>query len=627
MCGLAGFNCSLDIAEGLQDANIKRIFEKGISFNLPRGDDAVGWMASYHKDSPHPDESDGSTGLYTLKYPASGAELLKAGIRPKGKPVAAGIHTRAATLGDPRDNRNNHPIGYGGVYVTHNGKIDNHIKLRAELVEDEEKRKALPDVDSVAVPIYLSQLKNPLLSEDKLDELIKGLDTLHGVYTFHAMWISVRGLSLIVAGPDRPMFFIYNKRAPYCIYGSEQQTANALQSQFVGISKKGQLRGELKEGSALLFLNGELVKYWDFKPYAPTVYNQVSSFNHQPTLNRINDLGGVIEEDASKYHWAVEHDLPLTLESAHEYESEGAGKVYCIVDRFKGHVDERVFDLVQGEKRFSKSRMWEADYLYLWSKTTVPHFFSDTARFFGRFGLECETVYNHAGELKDIYNLAIRQKRKDYPWRIVEQPKPAEEPVVVPATTPESWLKGKLSSNTPIADRTRKNRQPQGWTPLNQKITPIKNQITPIQAYEFTCKDGVTVLFRNKLNPWYVFFHTEACPVHAVSTVEHEEPFNCDWLLDQAWNTLEYIDCLDDMGQIMATMEVEINAIFVPCGANKCKFEPSDRETYMTEFVVEDSNLQKREILVEETCDICGTQRIWKNPVTYPSIVRSKVSV
>ena len=43
------------------------------------------------------------------------------------------LHTRAATCGNPRENKNNHPLTLGGAAIVHNGMISNHIDIFKKL--------------------------------------------------------------------------------------------------------------------------------------------------------------------------------------------------------------------------------------------------------------------------------------------------------------------------------------------------------------------------------------------------------------------------------------------------------------------------------------------------------------
>lgn len=66
------------------------------------------------------------------------------------------LHTRAATCGNPRENKNNHPLTLGGAAIVHNGMISNHIDVFKKLgVErsaetDSDAIRALVDVHGIS---------------------------------------------------------------------------------------------------------------------------------------------------------------------------------------------------------------------------------------------------------------------------------------------------------------------------------------------------------------------------------------------------------------------------------------------------------------------------------------------
>ena len=63
------------------------------------------------------------------------------------------LHTRASTCGNPRENKNNHPLTLGGAAIVHNGMIGNHIDVFKELKVE---RSAETDSDAIraVVDVY-----------------------------------------------------------------------------------------------------------------------------------------------------------------------------------------------------------------------------------------------------------------------------------------------------------------------------------------------------------------------------------------------------------------------------------------------------------------------------------------
>lgn len=66
------------------------------------------------------------------------------------------LHTRAATCGNPRENKNNHPLTLGGAAIVHNGMIHNHteifkqLKVERSAETDSDVIRALVDVHGIS---------------------------------------------------------------------------------------------------------------------------------------------------------------------------------------------------------------------------------------------------------------------------------------------------------------------------------------------------------------------------------------------------------------------------------------------------------------------------------------------
>lgn len=137
MCGIAGFS----------RADGSRLNARALAHNLlaqieRRGDHASGfaWV-----------DPDGSRGVY--KQPKPGGQLSLHELPRSAQTVI--LHTRFATQGSVRDNRNNHPVMStdNRVAVVHNGVISNDWGLRNDLGITKEHG----DVDSLVIPSLIAQ--------------------------------------------------------------------------------------------------------------------------------------------------------------------------------------------------------------------------------------------------------------------------------------------------------------------------------------------------------------------------------------------------------------------------------------------------------------------------------------
>jgi len=102
------------------------------------------------------------------------------------------LHARAATQGDPEDNRNNHPLFTGKTVVVHNGKIENDYILFRELKLE---REGAVDSD-----IIRALLDDSTLSKDGIAQLRK----LKGSGAIAALSVEQPG-KLLLARSGNPM--------------------------------------------------------------------------------------------------------------------------------------------------------------------------------------------------------------------------------------------------------------------------------------------------------------------------------------------------------------------------------------------------------------------------------------
>lgn len=140
MCGIGGFSLSAG-----SKVNARKLSHALLTGLEKRGNQASGYAF----------QADNGSGFY--KQDTSGSNLsLKA--MPKHASSVI-LHTRLATHGSIRDNRNNHPVQSpdSSISLVHNGVIYNHDLVRSHL----DASKKLPDVDTAVIPAILQQFSSP----------------------------------------------------------------------------------------------------------------------------------------------------------------------------------------------------------------------------------------------------------------------------------------------------------------------------------------------------------------------------------------------------------------------------------------------------------------------------------
>lgn len=181
------------------------ILEQAWLHNQHRGTDAAGYFRTDLAERK----------VYVKKAPRKASDILADQADKAISPAHVfAAHTRAATVGDPADNRNNHPVQYGKVIVTHNGGISNHEAFRRDVPK--KLLPDLPDVDTVAIPIALSELPGP----NDLNDVADFLNDLHGGMACHAIWSDQPDTSLMFRGRSSPMVLRWNEKLSIVTYAS-----------------------------------------------------------------------------------------------------------------------------------------------------------------------------------------------------------------------------------------------------------------------------------------------------------------------------------------------------------------------------------------------------------------------
>ena len=175
MCGIATISIGRKTRKMIPYGIIRDLVSELLVELEVRGNDAAGLAVI--------NDSDSSPSL-VFKKPLRPSCLV---VRPKFKESLESIgpetnfillHARAATVGNNRDNFNNHPIIIPGCVGIHNGTLRNHLAL---FWKHEEDFKQLGDVDSeIIFQLYKYHVSRGLESQDAIQTVA---ESLNGAFT------------------------------------------------------------------------------------------------------------------------------------------------------------------------------------------------------------------------------------------------------------------------------------------------------------------------------------------------------------------------------------------------------------------------------------------------------------
>jgi glucosamine 6-phosphate synthetase-like amidotransferase/phosphosugar isomerase protein len=175
-----------------------------------RGPDAWGWMSW-----------DGKEHLDIYKFPGrcDTADALESMTLDDDPKWIVG-HTRKATHGDPKLNRNNHPLHHGNVVGVHNGVLRNH----AEILAVTGRQDPLTEVDSEAIFSAVNKW-GPL----------RGLRRIRGDMV--TVFVDIRDprTLFIAKSAGRPLV-LASTTTGAIYFASEEQALNSLGIDFEAIS-------------------------------------------------------------------------------------------------------------------------------------------------------------------------------------------------------------------------------------------------------------------------------------------------------------------------------------------------------------------------------------------------------
>ncbi len=392
MCGIAGFNASPAwVKSHIDEATQFTILEQAWLHNQHRGRDAAGYFrvdAETHE-------------LYTRKAPVPAYEILEdnKAERVLSPALVFGAHTRQATLGDPKDKRNNHPVEYENLIVTHNGTISNHNQYKNSVPIN--AKAQVGEVDTNAINIALNRLDNPY----NMEEIKNQLKGLNGSMAIHAVWKTIPGVSLFARGKSSPLLMRFHPDGFFAYASVDDALYNMILAMGMDPSDPAWETREMEEYAFVVVESG-----------LPILWGSYESSGWQPALNQLKYFVQRIvigkkqytHESDNKSHWSAER-VDRSLKAARK-----AKKTDLIYSGKQGFIERKSkvkYPVVATLKPWDK--ISEADLVYENKDANILYAkYGDIEVIIDSDNSKLLDVFNHAKN-PDVRRFAERPKRKD----------------------------------------------------------------------------------------------------------------------------------------------------------------------------------------------------------------------
>lgn len=293
MCGIAGFNCTQEwSAEHLNNIDLQeQLLQDAWLYNLHRGYDASGFFALNLEEPSYRIFKKGEIATNVLTNDIFGKDIVV--------PCSTlGAHTRAPTwgAGSVKEPENNHPVNWKNAWVTHNGTISNDWQIKRQFEKNLQNR---PDVDSVAITMLMSEIKDPTYDKEIVDMLIE----LNGDFAFHGIWEDNPGWSLFATSTEKPFVGAFNPEAGL-FYASVPEAVFGMIERIGFDPNKNWDWFELQDYQYLVMKHGEPVVWGDYSNRRK--FEDTATF----TIARLlpNDEGDdpqIVYETDNKFDWAM----------------------------------------------------------------------------------------------------------------------------------------------------------------------------------------------------------------------------------------------------------------------------------------------------------------------------------
>ena len=299
MCGIAGIHIKPS-AKGKVPAG--RLLDWLLLGIEPRGGDATGFLSVGFDNAVQMDKNN-------VKAP----EFIKARKPMKSMPQTVLAHTRLATQGSPDDNRNNHPVHFGTVFLVHNGWLTNDVELFKE-----HGLEPTAEVDTLAIAAMLWEQ-----AEDGfLNGAPKALEEIEGAMAIAAIDIQQPGKVLLARGFNSPL--VYIETNDFWMWASTKSALKLAWGKVFGTPPKDKRFKELEEGKFILLDNGNPT-FGEFKPAWGTRYSgsTIGSYwnDHEYGYSSYGSMGA---SSSGSGYWVVNEDGTRTYKSVGAIPATGA---------------------------------------------------------------------------------------------------------------------------------------------------------------------------------------------------------------------------------------------------------------------------------------------------------------
>lgn len=616
MCGIAGYNVSQEFAKKyLTTERQADVLEHAWSHNEHRGRHATGvFYLPLNEDK-----------IKVQKNNIHATDMLDKGVH-REIPVSTvmGAHTRAATVGDPKFNKNNHPVYWNNVWLTHNGMIHNHLMVKDYYVK--EKNKKLPDVDTVAINLVLSQFSSPYPIKDIAESLNSDLN---GSFAVHAVWRKHPGLSLLFKGARSPLFVAVNLKEEAVFYGSEIESVwHMINALGIDPSEKGVWTWrEMDMDTAILVEDGMPIRwhhfgghFWGSNNVGPEFISRLvplkdGTFLTAFTTDRKFEYcvkNGALGRDANKVP-----DNKLTMIYSREY----------------GFMDDN--------SKFPFTNI--SDTLAAFTEAELVIFNEVSDMFHVYVGDDIELIVSKHGTVKDIYDLSINPSISER-WHVRKKasegsddgenaqdldafltqrgsyvaqhrlPKEPKEPRIKELLRQEQEKEEakKKRQSLPLASNGGKKGEATSKEKGERKGRFVKPNpsLTFDNIYNVTYEHSV---YNDKIGHGFFFIVDDLeCRAHDVKMVDHAEPWKCG----HAKATAAYAwSCASDITILSARVPSLTLTYSLPPEKKACGHSNNRTHDWyiFTEGRVTMQNNNFFDIPLVEECIHCGAQRALDN--------------
>jgi len=593
MCGIAGYNVSTQWCNEHcgTDKIMEDIIQEGWFHNIHRGYDSAGLFAVSPENK-----------TMIFKKPGIATEIFKDEIKETGLIGPAkvlALHTRAPSTGsgDPKDNENNHPVGWGGVWTTHNGTLYNDPELKRLYSGG----KPSPIVDSVALSMVLAQTEPTDFSS-----VLQALEEVTGNFSIHSIWENHPGISLLArSAASNPLIMAVHKNENAVVYGSEKESVwHVIYMMGLDGGDPAWNWVSLDAGNAVLIDEGKPVAWGNFRPSGWFA----GKGNQTPY---IMSRWLPKEKDRSRtfvYSTSDEHDYVNKARNPKFYDTDKGKLLYTRVGGFTDEAEDEGFPYDKGEMDWG-AVFCEADEIRA-DGDFIHIMYGSVEIVATKSGRIVRDVMNH-----DLFTMGKRwSKVKRTEQQAALEPSDLEwEDFIRIKGTHVGQLPTQLENYEYIRIMNNDAQVYNGgwdrWPFTDEPAAPVVQdpltKMTP--AITLDWNNFYDVIVRHKDMPDMIFLNDGNCPTHNEKFSQHNIPLGCPLLLNAATYTMA---AFEDVSLFLFTDEYSV------------KYEMNDVEDFCDSIkgkecdwrIVEITDVWTPtaywEIVSGEQCLICGVTRL-----------------